>query len=240
MVIYLPELSASDTCFPPVEQALAEPDGLLAMGGDLSVKRLLSAYKNGIFPWFNDDDPLLWWSPSIRAVFAPHTLKINRSLQKAMRRGDFTFSINRAFSQVIALCAAPRNNQNGTWISVQMQQAYLLLHQQGHAHSVEVWQQEKLVGGLYGLQIGALFCGESMFNLLPDTAKLALVILQQQLQTAASGWIDCQMPNPFLLQLGASKMTRQEYMQLLQQQTTQIPAEELWHPRTLSADFTDV
>ena len=240
MVIYLPELSASDTRFPAVERALAEPDGLLAMGGDLSVERLLSAYNNGIFPWFNDDDPLLWWSPSIRAVFAPHTLKPNRSLLKVLRRGRFTFSVNCAFSQVIAHCAAPRNKQSGTWISAQMQQAYLLLHQQGHAHSVEVWQQEKLVGGLYGLQIGALFCGESMFNLQPDTAKLALVMLQHHLQTATAGWIDCQMPNPFLLQLGASKMSRQDYLQLLQQQAVQSPHRELWRARTLSSEFRDV
>lgn len=230
MAIYLPELSPTDVSFPPLQQALQQPDGLLAMGGDLSPERLLSAYSKGIFPWFSDGDPLLWWSPSVRAVFAPDSLKLNRSLAKQLRRFNYSFSINKAFSQVIRHCAAPRAKQDGTWILPQMQQAYTQLHFSGHAHSIEVWQQSKLVGGLYGVQVGSLFCGESMFNLVPDAAKLALIALQQHMQHAAPGWIDCQMPNPFLLQLGASPLARADYIRLLQQSARPLP-EQHWQSR---------
>lgn len=231
VAIYLPELSLTDDSFPALQHALQQPDGLLAMGGDLSPTRLLSAYTRGIFPWFSEGDPLLWWSPSIRAVFAPDSLKVNRSLAKQLRRFNFSFSVNKAFSQVIGQCAAPRAKQAGTWILPQMQQAYIALHHLGHAHSVEVWQQNKLVGGLYGVQIGSLFCGESMFNLVPDAAKLAMIMLQQHLQHEAPGWIDCQMPNPFLLQLGATPLARNEYMHLLQQQCARPLPERHWHSR---------
>ncbi len=239
MAIYLPELSATDVSFPPLQQALQQPDGLLAMGGDLSAARLLSAYRQGIFPWFGEGEPLLWWSPSVRAVFAPDTLKLNRSLGKQLRRFQYSFSINRAFGDVIRQCAAPRARQPGTWIVPQMQQAYIQLHQLGHAHSVEVWQQHKLVGGLYGVQVGSLFCGESMFNLQPDVAKLALVALQQHLQQVAPGWIDCQMPNPFLLQLGAVALPRADYISLLQQQASRpLPAQH-WQARTIQPGNSD-
>lgn len=231
MAIYLPELSTHDVSFPPLHRALSEPDGLLAMGGDLSVPRLLSAYRQGIFPWFSEGDPLLWWSPSTRAVFTPDSLTLSRTLKKQLRRYQLRFSVNLAFAQVISQCAAPRAKQPGTWILPAMQQAYLALHQQGHAHSIEVWQQDNLVGGLYGVQIGGLFCGESMFNRLPDTAKLALVALQHLLQQATEGWIDCQMPNPFLLQLGVQPISRQQYLTLLTaQREASLPA-EFWQPR---------
>lgn len=231
MAIYLPELSVHDVSFPPLHRALSEPDGLLAMGGDLSVPRLLSAYRQGIFPWFSEGDPLLWWSPSTRAVFTPGSLTLSRTLKKQLRRYQLRFSVNLAFAQVISQCAAPRAKQPDTWILPAMQQAYLALHQQGHAHSIEVWQQDNLVGGLYGVQIGGLFCGESMFNRLPDTAKLALVALQTLLQQAAAGWIDCQMPNPFLLQLGVQPISRQQYLTLLTAQREATLPAEFWQPR---------
>lgn len=238
MPIYLPELSEHDVSFPALHRALTEPDGLLAMGGDLSEQRLLSAYSQGIFPWFNEDDPLLWWSPSVRAIFAPGTLRLNRTLRKQLNRQQLSFSVNRAFAAVIANCAAPRARQPDTWILPQMQQAYTRLHLQGHAHSIEVWQQDKLVGGLYGVLVGSLFCGESMFNRLPDTAKLALIILQQHLQQVAPGWIDCQLPNPFLMQLGAQTIARQDYMALLRQyRQHSIPAEH-WLARPLMLDLS--
>lgn len=233
MPIYLPELSVTHIAFPPVEQALKEPDGLLAMGGDLSPARLIMAYQHGIFPWFSDEDPLLWWSPSLRAVFPPETLKLNRSLRKYINKTELTFSVNHAFSTVIAECAAPRKKQNGTWILPQMQQAYLNLHQAGIAHSIEVWQQEKLVGGLYGLALGGIFCGESMFNRIPNAAKLALVALQQHLSKYCQGWIDCQLPNPFLLQQGAQPMPRKDYLSLLQQLQQQPAPATHWSPQSL-------
>lgn len=236
MAIFLPELAAHDISFPPLHRALAEPDGLLAMGGDLSVPRLVNAYRNGIFPWFSDGEPLLWWSPSTRAVFAPDRLQPGRTLKKVLRRQSFHFSVNKAFSEVVAQCAAPRAKQPGTWILPPMRQAYLQLHQSGHAHSIEVWQYDKLVGGLYGVQVGALFCGESMFNRTPNSAKLALMALQLHLQQVSPGWIDCQLPNPFLLQLGASTMARADYIKLLhQQRSLAVPANH-WQPGPLNMD----
>lgn len=239
MAIYLPELSAHDVSFPPLHRALSNPDGLLAMGGDLSPARLLSAYSQAIFPWFSEGDPLLWWSPSQRAIFAPDTLKLNRTLRKQLKRYRLHFSVNKAFSQVMAHCAAPRAKQPSTWILPEMQQAYLQLHLQGYAHSIEVWQQDKLVGGLYGVLVGSLFCGESMFNLLPDTAKLALVALQQHLQQVAPGWIDCQLPNPFLLQLGATPLPREEYIILLQHYAAKLTPASHWRANTLLLDSGD-
>jgi leucyl/phenylalanyl-tRNA--protein transferase len=215
MTIYLPELTADPSWFPPVNAALPNPDGLLALGGDLSVVRLQHAYRQGIFPWFSVGDPLLWWSPAMRAVFAPGVLRLNRSLRKYQQQHGFTYSCNQAFADVVKHCAAPRRHQPSTWIVPAIAQAYQQLHQAGQAHSIEVWHDSQLVGGLYGITVGGLFCGESMFNLRPNTAKLALVMLQQHLSVHAAGWIDCQMPNPFLLQQGACPMPRADYLQLL-------------------------
>lgn len=239
MAIYLPELAAHDVSFPPLHRALAEPDGLLAMGGDLSVPRLISAYSNAIFPWFSAGDPLLWWSPSVRAVFTPDSLRAGRTLKKHVRRDQLQFTLNNAFAEVMAQCAAPRAKQAGTWILPAMQHAYLQLHQQGYAHSIEVWQQDKLVGGLYGVQVGSLFCGESMFNRLPDTAKLALVVLQQHLQKVAPGWIDCQLPNPFLLQLGATALPRNNYVELLHRLRQQALPSTHWQAQSIQLDHYD-
>ncbi|WP_213994694.1 leucyl/phenylalanyl-tRNA--protein transferase [Arsukibacterium sp.] len=234
MAIYLPELDPAQLSFPPVEQALEQPDGLLAMGGDLSVDRLALAYRSGIFPWFSEGDPLLWWSPAVRAVFPPASLRFNRTLRKQWQRGGLRLTLNHAFTDVVQGCAAPRKNQPQTWILPAMQQAYQRLHQQGHAHSIEVWQENKLVGGLYGVVVGGLFCGESMFNRVTDAAKFALLALQQHLRHYAPGWIDCQMPNPFLLQLGAEAISRPHYLQLLQQQATINSPTGHWQPKLLS------
>ncbi len=237
MTIRLAQLHDDPAWFPPVHQALRSPDGLLAFGGDLSPTRLLHAYQRGIFPWFSEDDPLLWWSPSIRAVFTPNTLQANRTLRKELRRQSIRFSCNQAFGQVIQACAAPRPNQNGTWIQPNIQQAYIELHQRGIAHSIEVWQDDALVGGLYGLQIGELFCGESMFNRQPNAAKMALCMLQQHLCHVCEGWIDCQMPNPFLLSQGATPLARNDYMTLLHRlQTGAVPLSH-WQARPLELCF---
>lgn len=233
--LWLPELTSDPSWFPAPQSALQEPDGLLAFGGDLSAQRLQHAYHQGIFPWFSDGDPLLWWSPSLRAVFRPDSLKAGRSLCRDWHKQQYTFSCNLAFAEVVAGCAAPRPHQPGTWITTEIQQAYLRLHQLGVAHSIEVWQHDKLVGGLYGLQIGQLFCGESMFNRVPNAAKLALIQLQRYLQSFQLGWIDCQMPNPFLLQCGASPMPRSEYLQLLRELSRLEKPAALWQSGPLPA-----
>lgn len=233
MALVLPQLTADPSWFPPPSAALTDPDGLLAFGGDLSVTRLIHAYQQGIFPWFSAGEPLLWWSPSTRAVFEPDTLQMNRTLRKYQAQQKFHFSCNLAFADVIKHCAAPRKNQPSTWIVPQIQQSYRALHQAGMAHSIEVWQDKQLVGGLYGITVGGLFCGESMFNLTANTAKLALIILQQHLKCYSAGWIDCQMPNPFLLQQGASPLPRKEYLQLLARLKPEICPTSHWQPRAL-------
>jgi leucyl/phenylalanyl-tRNA--protein transferase len=234
MAIYLPELDPAQLWFPAVEQALEQPDGLLAMGGDLSVKRLMLAYSSGIFPWFSQGDPLLWWSPATRAIFPPASLKFNRSLRKQWQRAELKLTVNHAFRAVVQGCAAPRKNQPETWIVADMQLAYQQLHQQGRAHSIEVWHGAKLVGGLYGIAVGGLFCGESMFNRVPNAAKFALLALQQHISHYAAGWIDCQLPNPFLQQLGAETIARSHYLKLLQQQATVSCPVDHWQPAHLS------
>lgn len=237
MTLRLAHLHDDPAWFPPIQHALRSPDGLLAVGGDLTPNRLLQAYRQGIFPWFSEDDPLLWWSPSVRAVFAPNSLVPNRTLRKELRRSGIRFSCNQVFSQVIRECAAPRPTQAGTWIQPNIQLAYIELHRLGVAHSIEVWQDEKLIGGLYGLQIGELFCGESMFNRQPNAAKMALCMLQQHLLQVCDGWIDCQMPNPFLLSQGAQPIPRHDYATLLAALRDQPLAPTHWQARALELPF---
>jgi leucyl/phenylalanyl-tRNA--protein transferase len=235
MALRLTALTPDPLWFPAPDTALTEPDGLLAFGGDLSVARLSKAYQSGIFPWFSDGDPLLWWSPGTRAVFRPASLHAGRSLRKDWKKQQYHFSCNQAFAEVTRACAAPRLRQRGTWISPEIQQAYLQLHSAGLAHSLEVWQQDQLVGGLYGVQVGGLFCGESMFNREPNAAKLALVQLQQYLQSFGLGWIDCQLPNAFLLQCGATTLARADYLHLLHTQSDLAVPAGLWQPGPLTA-----
>jgi leucyl/phenylalanyl-tRNA--protein transferase len=194
--------------FPPVETALADPNGLLAMGGDLSVERLLDAYCHGIFPWFNPGEPILWWSPDPRMVLVPDEVRVTRSLAKRIRNGGFEVRFDTAFADVMRGCAEPREGAAATWISPAMMTAYTRLHQAGYAHSVETWREGRLAGGLYGVAIGRMFYGESMFSREPDASKVALVRLARQLQQWGFGLIDCQMETPHLASLGARTMPR--------------------------------
>lgn len=200
------------SAFPPVEQALQEPNGLLASGGDLGVPRLLDAYRHGIFPWFSPGEPILWWAPDPRMVLFPDEVHVSRSLAKRMRHGEFELRTDTAFTEVMQACAAPRRDdaghQTGTWISPAMIAAYTRLHHQGHAHSVEVWEHGALVGGVYGVAIGRMFYGESMFSRVPDASKIALVHLCRQLQRWGFGMIDCQMETEHLASMGARPIPR--------------------------------
>jgi leucyl/phenylalanyl-tRNA--protein transferase len=208
----IPWLEA-ETPFPPIVQALRDPNGLLAAGANLSPQRLISAYRQGIFPWFNAGDPILWWSPDPRMVLFPDALKISRSLAKTLRHADYSVRLDTAFDQVIAACAvAPRAGQSGTWIVPAMQAAYLRLHALGYAHSVETWREGKLIGGLYGIAIGGAFFGESMFSRVTDASKIALAHLCKHLIAREFGIIDCQMETTHLKSLGARPIPRDDFL----------------------------
>nr|WP_068889949.1 leucyl/phenylalanyl-tRNA--protein transferase [Pedobacter panaciterrae] len=208
MVFRLPE---DEIVFP--NPALADPDGLLAVGGDLSVERLLLAYRNGIFPWFSEDDPICWYSPHERCVIYPSEVKISKSMAKVLKSGEFVITFNNAFREVIVNCAkVGRKDQPGTWITQEMQDAYIRLHEMGVAKSVEVWKDNVLVGGLYGVEVGDVFCGESMFSLVSNASKTALIWL---CKTGRFKLIDCQLPNDHLMSLGAEMISREQYEDLL-------------------------
>lgn len=213
----LPWLSDNSLDFPPLSRALHEPDGLLAAGGDLSPERLLQAYERGIFPWYQDNQPILWWSPGTRMALKPEDLKISRSMRKILRRGEFRVTLDHAFDQVIAACAQTREVFPGTWITPEMQQAYRHLHTLGHAHSVEVWQEEELVGGLYGVCLGQMFFGESMFSLRDNASKTGFILLVKQLQLWHYQLIDCQVPSEHLQSLGATDISRDAFVAILEQ-----------------------
>ncbi len=210
-------LLQQDTLFPHVSQALSHPNGLLAAGGDLSPARLLEAYRHGIFPWFGEGDPILWWSPDPRMVLIPQGFKISHSLRKTLRHGAYQLRTDTAFEQVMRACAAPRDGQDGTWIQEEMVRAYCELHRLGYAHSVETWMDDELVGGLYGIGIGKMFYGESMFSRRTDASKIALAHLCAQLQRWNFGMIDCQMNTPHLASLGAHEIPRKEFLSRLQE-----------------------
>lgn len=201
--------------FPDVSCALREPDGLLAIGGDLSITRLLNAYRNGIFPWYGGGEPILWWSPDPRTVLVPRQLHISRSLRKALRRGEFRVTMDRDFPAVINACAQPRESGSGTWLVPEMVAAYRALHIRGNAHSVEVWHAGELVGGLYGVAIGGVFFGESMFTRRPNASKVALVHLCQRLTDWGFGLIDCQVLTEHLIRMGAIQITRADFIERL-------------------------
>lgn len=211
----IPILKNNDT-FPALARALTQPNGLLAAGGDLSASRLLEAYRNGIFPWFSPGDPILWWSPDPRMVLLPSEFKLSASLRKTLKRGNFEVRSNHAFEQVVRACAAPREGENGTWIVEEMVAAYCELHRLGHAHSVEVWMEGQLVGGLYGVAIGKMFYGESMFSRRTDGSKIAFAHVVRQLKRWGFGMIDCQMHTPHLASLGAREIPRAEFIFRLQ------------------------
>lgn len=211
-IVWLPPES---TEFPPVSQALKDPNGLLAAGGDLSPERLLSAYRQGIFPWFDDDQPILWWSPDPRCVLYPQELHISRSLTKAMRKLDYHLSFDQAFDEVVEACSEPRSYESGTWITDDMKEAYSELHQLGHAHSVELWVQGELVGGLYGIAMGKLFFGESMFSRISNGSKIAFASFVEQLKKWGYYLIDCQVDSDHLATLGAKQIQRSEFIRVL-------------------------
>ena len=212
-MIRLPELDpGAPACFPDPRSALREPNGLLAFGGDLSPGRLLAAYRQGIFPWFGEGEPILWWSPDPRCVFRTETLRINRSLRRQLRGRSWRVSVDGAFEAVVQACAAPRDGHAATWIVPEMIEAYAALHRLGHAHSVEVWDGTRLVGGVYGLAVGQLFCGESMFSAESGGSKLALVALAAMLRSWGWPLIDTQVANAHTLGLGAEEIPREEYL----------------------------
>lgn len=207
---------ANDTeAFPPVEHALREPDGLLAVGGSLAPSRLINAYRNGIFPWYGAGEPILWWSPDPRLVLAPERLKVSRSLRKILRRKTFEISFDQAFDAVIDGCAAPRPKAEGTWITPEMKSAYSALHRQGFAHSIESWQDGRLAGGLYGIAIGQVFFGESMFSRCSNASKVAFAELASLLHQWNYALIDCQIYSEHLLSFGAEEIPRPEFIRWL-------------------------
>ncbi|MGB2533308.1 MAG: leucyl/phenylalanyl-tRNA--protein transferase [Porticoccaceae bacterium] len=208
-------LDAQNPQFPDPNTALEDPDGLLAAGGNLEPKTLLSAYYQGIFPWYSQGDPLLWWSPSVRCLIKPEELHISKSLKKMIRQKDFTISFDQSFEAVITACSRADTDQE-TWIDQEMIDAYSELHQLGHAHSVEVWRDNKLIGGAYGVAIGAVFCGESMFSRQPSSSKIALAYLSKRLIKLGFNWIDCQLETDHLLSMGAQLLSRNKFLQLLQ------------------------
>ena len=222
--------------FPHPDRALTEPDGLLAAGGNLTPRRLLRAYRMGIFPWYSADQPILWWSPDPRLVLLPECLKVSRSLRKTLRKGLFAITADTAFEQVVAACAGPRQGEPGTWITSEMFRAYCRLHRLGHAHSIETWQQGELVGGLYGVSLGRVFYGESMFSWISDASKIALVALAAQLQRWEFAVIDCQVTTTHLLSMGAVDIPRSSFLQLLECYCPQPGQPGPWR---LDADLLD-
>ena len=201
--------------FPPVETALTDPDGLLCVGGDLSPTRLLAAYRRGIFPWFSEGQPILWWSPDPRTVLYPAEFKVSRSLAKTIRNRGFAVSVDRAFAEVMAHCADERLRPEGTWISPQMRAAYQRLHELGLAHSYETWDGGRLVGGLYGVELGQVFFGESMFSLERDASKVALAALVRAMHERNGRLIDCQVASAHLETLGARSIPRRQFVREL-------------------------
>lgn len=203
-----------DLWFPPVEYASEE--GILAIGGDLSVERLLLAYRSGIFPWFNENEPIVWYSPDPRMVLFPEKLKVSKSMKQLIKSDKFTVTFNKDFAGVIANCKDIfRRGQGGTWITKEMQQAYINFHKQGYAKSVEVWQNDELVGGLYGIDLGSVFCGESMFSKVSNTSKLAFIMLVESLKKQHYKLIDCQVYTDHLASLGAEEISRSEFLKYL-------------------------
>jgi len=227
MNLMIPFLEAEDP-FPPVDLALREPNGLLAAGADLSPARLLDAYAQGIFPWYSDEDPLLWWSPDPRMVLYTREVHVSHSLRKTLRSGRFTVTLDSAFSDVMLGCAAPRVDQDGTWITTEMRAAYARLAALGYAHSVEAWLDGELAGGLYGVTIGRMFYGESMFARVTDASKVAFVTLVRQLERWGFPLVDCQMSTAHLRSLGARDVPRRQFLREMTRAVEQPPIPGRW------------
>jgi leucyl/phenylalanyl-tRNA--protein transferase len=218
--------------FPPVERALKNPNGLLAAGADLSVERLLDAYRRGVFPWYSNGQPPLWWSPDPRMVLFCAQLKVPRSLAKSIRNKGYEVRIDTAFPEVLKGCAEPRRNEPGTWLGRDMRVAYARLHEDGYAHSFETWRDDELVGGLYGVALGRMFYGESMFSRATDASKVALVALVQHLTQKGFPLIDCQMHTPLLESLGAREIPRREFLRALSGLVNYPEPPSKWMKRT--------
>jgi leucyl/phenylalanyl-tRNA--protein transferase len=216
-----------NTPFPQPDGALRDPNGLLAIGANLSTARLLEAYREGIFPWYNDDQPILWWSPDPRSVLFPEKLSISRSLRKSIRNRNYRITFDQAFEQVIRACSEPRSYDKGTWINRDMIDAYCRLHDQGYAHSVECWHEGCLVGGLYGVSLGRLYFGESMFSTMTDASKVAFVVLVRHLQLWQFPIIDCQVHSRHLASLGAETIPRAQFLELVHEYRDQ-PSTASW------------
>jgi len=226
-------LSSDNIIFPDPANALDEPDGLLAIGGDLSIPRLFNAYQQAIFPWFSQGEPILWWSPGERAIIKPEQVHVSKSMSKFMRSTTLKVTINYAFSAVIKACAQPRKTQAETWISPAIQQAYQNLHQQGLAHSIEVWDAEILVGGLYGVNVGGVFCGESMFHTQTNASKLAFISLCQHISSYQGQLIDCQMVTAHLTSLGVQPCSRQQFIYHLNRFKNITVENDCWKPQRI-------
>lgn len=227
----LVQLSRHSIAFPSPEAALREPNGLLALGGDLSPARLLMAYQQGIFPWFSPGDPILWWSPDPRAVLWPEQFHLSRSMKRFHKSSPYRITLNHAFDRVIRSCADERNE--GTWITEGIILAYQQLHELGHAHSIEVWRGDELVGGMYGVAQGALFCGESMFSRAENASKTALLVFCQAFIDSGGRLLDCQVLNNHTASLGAVEIPRKIYLEHLSELRSVPLAERFWVPRVL-------
>ncbi|RYY76133.1 MAG: leucyl/phenylalanyl-tRNA--protein transferase [Gammaproteobacteria bacterium] len=228
----IPWLNPTNTIFPAPALALKEPNGLLAVGGDLSPDRILAAYQKGIFPWFNPGDPILWWSPSPRTVIYPSQLHVSKSLRKLLRAGTYKVTFDHCFNEIMRACAGPRRHSDGTWISEEIIASYTALHQRGFAHSVEVWCNDALVGGLYGMALGRIFFGESMFSRADNASKVGFAHLVQQLLAWDFQVIDCQVANDHLFSLGAVEIPRDDFQRLLLNFVSQ--------PRTYPANWSSL
>lgn len=214
--------------FPPVHLAMRDPNGLLAIGGDLSMPRLIRAYSQGIFPWFNPDEPILWWCPDPRAALAPADLHVSHSLRKRIRKQDYAVTMDHSFADVLEACSATRAHSRGTWLGADMKRAYIQLHLNGHCHSVEIWRQGQLIGGLYGIALGRVFFGESMFSRADDASKLAFNFLCEQLKAWRFEMIDCQVSSAHLLTLGAQEIPRQQFLERMYRAIAQPGNPGLW------------
>jgi len=227
-------LEVDNLAFPPLKNALKEPNGLLAIGGDLSVKRLQSAYRSGIFPWYSDGEPIMWWSPEPRGIIHIDHLRINRTLRKVINQQKFKVTLNKAFDRVINYCADAPFRKEETWIVDDMLNAYQNLHKHGIAHSIEVWMDDELAGGLYGVAINGYFSGESMFYRQSNASKIAMTYLHQLLKSQNIPFIDCQMLNPFLQDMGCVEVPRANYMALQKEALAiELPL-DFWRPRELA------
>jgi leucyl/phenylalanyl-tRNA--protein transferase len=231
----IPWLEPGDP-FPPVDTALRDPDGLLAAGLELTPQRILDAYRQGIFPWFSEGQPVLWWSPDPRMVLPPSDIRITPSMRKVLRNRPYEVRCDTTFEAVMRACAEPRNGQAGTWISEHMIAAYSALHAQGWAHSVETWVDGELAGGLYGLALGRMFYGESMFSRARDTSKIALVHLARYLESQGYALIDCQMNTAHLASMGGREIARSEFCRVLSQ-SVQSARPRRWRPDEIPAYF---